>query len=303
MSYFVNRKIVPKYNEKYIYYAPNPTNDFLHVVGAGIVYPDKRYGFDKVRDCHIFEYVVHGEGHIKSENKIYSPKAGDCIIGRQNQSVTYFSDKEQPYIKLWFSVMGSYVDNLLDSFDFKSGVTIASVDLQSKFEIILSDLECGRASPVDMSHRILDICFAVKDALVAAQNENSDGTSRRRERISEASHIKAYIDTYINLDVSLDKIAAHFGTSVKKIITIFKRDMGMTPHQYVKQARLDCAKRMLEGTESSITEIAQAAGFCEQSYLSTEFKKAFGMYPTEYRTFLRKNGEKVKSGINFKINE
>lgn len=301
MPYFINKKIIPHYNEKYIYYAPDITNDFLHVVGAGIVYPDRHYGFEKVRDCHIFEYIVHGTGHIKSDGKVYKLSAGDCVIGRQGIAVNYFSDKEQPYIKLWFSVTGSYVDSLLDSFGFKEAVTVVSASLQSKFEIILSDLECGRVSHVDMAHRLLDICFTVKDAVSMAEALDGEKVAERKEKLSEASHIKAYIDTYINLDVSLEKIASHFGTSKKKIIDIFKRDMGMTPHSYVKKERLACAKRMLEGTDSSITEIAQAAGFCEQSYFSSEFKKAFGSYPTEYRAACRKNAEKYQSGYNLKI--
>lgn len=286
MAYYLYNKVIPEYNEKYVYYDPDEKSGFLNIIGAGIVYPDKHYGYKKTRDCHILEYIVKGEGHLESEGKVYDVRAGDCIIGRQDRFVKYYSDKDMPYIKLWFSATGKYIDNLFDSFGFTSAVTVATVDMQSQFEVVISDLENGKCSLFDMSHRILDIFFAVYS--------NNNKIGERREKLSDVKHIKSYIDTYLNSDVSLEKIAMHFNTSVKKVIEVFKREMGMTPHKYIKEERLRAAKRMLEGTENTVTEISQALGFCEQSYFSAEFKKAFGLYPTEYRKAFREQTDIVK---------
>ena len=297
MAYYVYNKVIPEYNEKYVFFDPIIKNELLQIIGAGIVYPDKNYGYKKVRDCHIFEYIVKGEGHIESEGRVYDVKAGDCIIGRQDRFVRYYSDKDVPYIKLWFSAKGKFVDNLFDSFALTSAVTVATVDMQSQFEGVLAELENGKYSLEEMSHRILDIFFAV--------HCNSNKTGEPHEKPSDVKYIKSYIDTYINGDVSLERIASHFNTSVKKIIEVFKREMGMTPHRYIKEERLRSAKRMLEGTENTVTEIAQALNFCEQSYFSAEFKKAFGMYPTEYRKAFREQPGVVKYrdfGITYNIN-
>ena len=52
MAYYLYNKVIPEYNEKYVYYDPDEKSGFLNIIGAGIVYPDKHYGYKKTRDCH-----------------------------------------------------------------------------------------------------------------------------------------------------------------------------------------------------------------------------------------------------------
>lgn len=213
-------------------------------------------------------------------------RAGDCIIGRQDRFVKYYSDKDMPYIKLWFSATGKYIDNLFDSFGFTSAVTVATVDMQSQFEVVISDLENGKCSLFDMSHRILDIFFAVYS--------NNNKIGERREKLSDVKHIKSYIDTYLNSDVSLEKIAMHFNTSVKKVIEVFKREMGMTPHKYIKEERLRGRKANARGNREYRHRNLTGSRLLRAELLSAEFKKAFGLYPTEYRKAFREQTDIVK---------
>ncbi len=56
--------------------------------------------------------------------------------------------------------------------------------------------------------------------------------------------------------------------------------MGISPHQYVIQQRVERAKSMLSKTDLTIADIAFQTGFSSQSHLTQQFKRITGMTPS-----------------------
>lgn len=56
-----------------------------------------------------------------------------------------------------------------------------------------------------------------------------------------------------------------------------------TPGRYLATLRIEYAKSLLAGTDYTVAEIAERAGFLDSKYFSTKFKKAIGLTPVEYR--------------------
>lgn len=67
------------------------------------------------------------------------------------------------------------------------------------------------------------------------------------------------------------------------INSIIKASTGMSLHQYVLNAKISKAIRLLDTTQMSVREIAQAVGFTDISHFSKVFKKAVGASPNKYR--------------------
>jgi AraC family transcriptional regulator len=59
--------------------------------------------------------------------------------------------------------------------------------------------------------------------------------------------------------------------------------MGMTPHQYVIQQRIERARILLRDPSLSISEISLACGFTNQSHFTRLFRKHTGVTPKTYR--------------------
>jgi AraC family transcriptional regulator len=57
--------------------------------------------------------------------------------------------------------------------------------------------------------------------------------------------------------------------------------MGVTPHQYILQCRIDKAKYLLQHSELSIADIAARVGFCDQSHFTRYFKRIVGVTPKQ----------------------
>jgi AraC-like DNA-binding protein len=62
-----------------------------------------------------------------------------------------------------------------------------------------------------------------------------------------------------------------------------KRLTGLTPNQYIQEARLLEAKRLLElRVHSSFSSVVAAVGMKSESYFSLLFRQRFGVAPTSY---------------------
>jgi AraC family transcriptional regulator len=93
--------------------------------------------------------------------------------------------------------------------------------------------------------------------------------------------VKEYINGHLHQDLKLDELAAIAQLSPYQFLRLFKQSMGITPHQYILQRRLNQAKHLLQQSELSIAEIAARTGFCDQSHLTRSFKRRMGMTPKQ----------------------
>lgn len=81
----------------------------------------------------------------------------------------------------------------------------------------------------------------------------------------------------------IGNVAMHLGLRPYDLTRRFKRAFGLSPNAYRRQARLQRAIQMLAESAGSLSQIAQAAGFCDQSHLSNELKRETGLAPAALR--------------------
>ncbi|PMB53181.1 AraC family transcriptional regulator [Fischerella thermalis CCMEE 5201] len=93
-----------------------------------------------------------------------------------------------------------------------------------------------------------------------------------------------YINDALNQDIKLADLAQLLGMSQSHFSRLFKRSMGLSPHQYLLQQRVERAKQLLKHTNQSLVEIALACGFDSHSHLSRQFRQLTGMTPKAYRS-------------------
>ncbi|MCA1992110.1 MAG: AraC family transcriptional regulator [Coleofasciculus sp. S288] len=92
-----------------------------------------------------------------------------------------------------------------------------------------------------------------------------------------------YINDRLADDIKLSDLAQLLEMSQFHFSRLFKRSLGVTPHQYVLQQRVERAKQLLKQTELSVMEIALLCGFSSHSHLGKWFRQHTGMTPKAYR--------------------
>jgi AraC family transcriptional regulator len=98
---------------------------------------------------------------------------------------------------------------------------------------------------------------------------------------STLQQVKEYVNEYLSQDLKLIELSAIAQLSPYHFLRLFKQHMGITPHQYILQQRIERAKHLLQHSELSIAEIAVRTGFSDQSHLTKCFKRRFGVTPRQ----------------------
>ena len=68
---------------------------------------------------------------------------------------------------------------------------------------------------------------------------------------------------------------------------VFSQTMGVSPHEFIIQTRLDKARAMLNYSGLSIAEIAKACGYSSEFFFSRQFKQRTGFSPSTMRKALK----------------
>jgi AraC family transcriptional regulator len=92
-----------------------------------------------------------------------------------------------------------------------------------------------------------------------------------------------YIEEHLADDITVADLANVACLSVFHFTRAFAATMGVPPHRYVSQRRLESAKAMIATGRVSLSEIALHCRFSSQSSLTRAFRRATGMTPGEYR--------------------
>ncbi len=92
-----------------------------------------------------------------------------------------------------------------------------------------------------------------------------------------------FIASHLDQPLLLADLALQAGLSEFHFARMFKHSTGLAPHQYVMQARLQQADRLLRHTIAPLTQIALDCGFSSASHFCNRFKAAYGCSPLQLR--------------------
>ena len=93
----------------------------------------------------------------------------------------------------------------------------------------------------------------------------------------------AYIDSHFVDEITAEKLARLARLSVPHFNRLFRKILRLSPMDYVLSLRVQEAQRLLSTTQCTLSEIATATGFYDQSHFTKRFRKITGMTPLEYR--------------------
>ena len=271
MAYFRDR-----YNESFyinIYQCDRPA----YITNFGKVYPRPGYShINRFVGRNFLDYIVSGKGYVEFDGERHEVSAGDLIYVRKGTLISYWTDPDDPYEKLWIGFDGTSVEALINDYIGKERMIIrhgCSPELFLKMKSVIA------SSGYD-ERRLMAILFELI-LTVAKLPEVSPQSMSEREEL--AASVRQYIDDRLTERFSLDDIAEHFHVSKRHMLRVFKERFGVTPGAYHSEIRLVAAERYLVETQLSIGDIASVLGFADQSFFSTAFKKKYGVYPTAFR--------------------
>jgi transcriptional regulator GlxA family with amidase domain len=91
----------------------------------------------------------------------------------------------------------------------------------------------------------------------------------------------------LQANLTLPLIARKACSSTRTLSRCFKEQVGLTPAQWIIQARVRSAQRLLEATDLPIEQLASEVGFRTPSILRAHFAAILGTSPNAYRRAFR----------------
>ena len=104
--------------------------------------------------------------------------------------------------------------------------------------------------------------------------------NREKKPIQEAKRI---IQERFREQITLSDLSDALGLSAPYFSALFKAETGVTVSQYITNARIEEAKRLILSSPDPIPQIAEKVGYNDEKYLMRVFKKEVGLTISEYR--------------------
>jgi AraC-like DNA-binding protein len=128
---------------------------------------------------------------------------------------------------------------------------------------------------------VLELFVLVSRAL---RSQWESAVEAHGSRVSEYMRsARRYIEENCAEELSLRQIAGYVYLSPSYFVRAFKEAWGQSPMHYLQQVRLARAQELLTGSDMSIREVAQKAGFSDQRRMNELFVKTLGISPMKYR--------------------
>lgn len=233
----------------------------------------------------------------------HAHESWECILCTYGSGVMLFDQESMPYKQGDVVIIPPMVAHANTSeTGFRNiHINMTSPSLTLKKPALITD---------DSNHFLLDAFTAVhyhfhsdrkeKTSLLSAYGNliccylTAYQTARPLTRVVE--EIESDIISHCaDCDYRLDEFLRAQPFSYDYLRKLFQKELGVTPHKYLTNRRLQSAADMLINAEingSAVMDIARQCGFRDSLYFSKMFKKEFGVSPSYYAQHKRQEEEK-----------
>jgi AraC family transcriptional regulator len=141
-----------------------------------------------------------------------------------------------------------------------------------------SGYPCGRAYMDALATGLAASIVRNHSSLARAARSTKLAMSGRKLKL-----VLGYIEDNLGRDLGLNEIAGAAGLSVSHFKTLFRKSLGLPPHQYLIRRRVERAAMQLRRENTPIGQVALENGFCHQSHLAMHTRRVLGVSPQEIR--------------------
>jgi len=244
--------------------------------------PGIKYG-PVIRDSYIIECCTDGYGSVIINGKEFPIKPRDCFILKPGDVIIHTADTVKPRCGVWCGVKGIKISNYLSALGITSEQPYAPPEA---FDSVVEQLR-KMCSMIDDNDAGADLrrqscCHALFGELMRYTNQSSDPLSYVQKAL-------AVMEMRYASNISVNDIATELGLERCYFSTLFKKNTGKGPHQYLNELRIKKACALLTDGNLSISETARAVGI-DPVCFARVFKQQTGILPGKYKI---QNKEKV----------
>jgi len=131
---------------------------------------------------------------------------------------------------------------------------------------------------------------ALEAYLALLNRANESGTiSKAQTKVNAEDdammkRVTAFVEQHLgDADINIGDLAAAAATSRSGLQRRMRQLLGITPLDFLREARIKRACQLLTDSDSTVSEVAFSCGFADPKYFSRCFKASVGLSPTDYK--------------------
>jgi AraC-like DNA-binding protein len=211
------------------------------------------------------------------------PSSGYCLEGgrveKNDPEFHHLDDGVVLHLFIHFNLGMPYDFILPGIFSFA-----VNDSLSKDLEQLTSDLQENFEQISIQSSLIIDKIIILTVSQIPKECWNVPTSDRR------IINVLRMIEDQLSEELSNHELARKANMAVNSFARHFRKEMGITPQQFIRQQRVRKAGIMLHHTAESIDEIARLSGFCDRFHMAKVFKENTNYSPAQYRRkFYTKN--------------
>lgn len=253
--------------------------------------------FDAFLTHHALVYILSGVKQIKVAQRQFDIHPGELfLIPRGEYVMSEYIAGENGFqsIMLFFGkkVAQELVEQLSGHFPAYPSETSSLPKSAIKIIPHSSDIERLFSSLVAYSHgnspftyelirlKFLELIYLLLDSPYQKLIRSFLTDAAR----SENPELSIILDKYLYTSVNIQELARLSGRSLSGFKREFAREHKEAPQGWIRKKKLAHAAYLLETTDRTVEETADACGFATAPHFARLFKKQYGNTPSEYRT-------------------
>ncbi len=243
---------------------------------CGTTYPSRSYSMSRVNaEICTIEYVIRGCGHVTVNGESFSPQAGDTYLLPIGCSCHYYSDRDDPWEKIWINLSGELAVQL---------PSLCGVDRVYHYPA-LGTADLLQKLQYYALHRDPIYAYEQASALVSQLffRLSARAHAAPQEAQTPVQTMLRYIERHATEALTLEQIAASCERSPSQAERLFRSELGVSIYHYALERKLAIAKQLLTETGMSVKEIAAYLSFSDEFYFSGLFRRKVGISPSRYR--------------------
>ena len=146
--------------------------------------------------------------------------------------------------------------------------------------VLLEARGMAKRDPLDVEEQVVHFIADAVRLLSGAAGAPQRVSAQDARRVSRALR---HIEEHSAEPLDLDRLASVAASSKFHFLRIFRRSVGLTPHQFLLSTRLRRAALRLISTPDAVSAIAYETGFGDLSTFNAAFRDRFGANPLAFR--------------------
>jgi AraC-like DNA-binding protein len=230
----------------------------------------------------VLQHTVSGTGNLLHERRHFKLRAGDTMLVIVPHNHRYWLEPGDRWEYFWISMSGQEAVRVHRVIQATTGPVfrLRAEAVEQVASCCLRLIEGEGETAGAASAIAYEAAAAVYDAVFGSQG----AASHEGERAG-IGRVVDFVRTNLAESLSVGRLAEIAGFSRAHFSRAFAASEGMPPAEYVLQARMRHAARLLTGHALlPVKEIALLCGFDDPNYVAKVFRRFFGTSPTEFRT-------------------